>query len=253
LAEGATNVINDVYCSAGRRFVQGATFHSRLAIVAMLAVAVVARAQTAEDAYPGMAPLAQYLMEREAEVALARSAAPESISHDASVMVLTPHGYESVADGTNGFVCLVQRSWAAGLDDPEFWNPRLRAPICLNAQAVRSYLPQITSKTEWALAGRSKAQMYEDIRSAIAGKVLPTPEIGAMCYMMSKQGYLNDRDGHWYPHLMFFLPLVEPATWGAGLPGSPILGAVDRPGGVTVFLVPVGQWSDGTIAPKRAP
>jgi len=196
-----------------------------------------------------MAPLDQYLMEREAEIALARSAAPTSISHDAEILVLGRHGYEAAAKGTNGFVCLVQRSWAAGLDDAEFWNPRLRAPICLNPPAVRSYFPQIAKKTEWALAGRSKAQMYGDIRSAIASNAIPTPEIGAMSYMMSRDGYLNDRDGHWHPHLMFFLPLAEPASWGADLPGSPVLGAQDPPAGVTIFFVPVGRWSDGTNAP----
>jgi hypothetical protein len=86
--------------------------------------------------------------------------------------------------------------------------------------------------------------------AALARKVLPTPELGAMCYMMSKQGYLSDRDGHWHPHLMFFLPLTDPTTWGGGLPGSPVLGALDTPGGVTVFIVPVGQCSDGTAAPS---
>jgi hypothetical protein len=243
-------VINEKGITAANPFALKANLFSIFAIVAMLATAFLARAQDARAAYPNMAPLDQYLMEREAEIPLARSAAPISISQDAEVMVLGRHGYESVAKGKNGFVCMVQRSWAAGLDDPEFWNPKLRAPICFNQPAVRSYLPQIIKKTDWVLAGRSKAQMYEDIKSALARKELPTPEIGAMCYMMSKQGYLSDRDGHWHPHLMFFLPLTDPTTWGAGLPGSPVLGAPDTPGGVTVFIVPVGQWSDGTAAPS---
>jgi hypothetical protein len=75
-------------------------------------------------------------------------------------------------------------------------------------------------------------------------------ESGAMCYMMSKQGYLSDRDGHWHPHLMFFLPLTDPATWGAGLPGSPVIGVKDTPGQLTRFLIPVGRRSDGTAASK---
>ncbi len=170
-------------------------------------------------------------------------------AQDAEVMVLGRHGYESVVEGKNGFVCMVQRSWAAGLDDPEFWNPKLRGPICFNQPAVRSYLALIIRKTDWILAGRSKAQMQEDIKSAIARKELPAPEIGAMSYMMSKQGYLSDHDGHWYPHLMFFLPLSDAATWGEGLPGSPVIGATDPLGGVTVLIVPVGRWSDGTAAP----
>jgi len=79
-----------------------------------------------------MAPLDQYVMERNAEMTLARSAAPESISRDAEVMVLGRHGYETAAKGKSGFVCMVQRSWTAGIDDPDFWNPKLRAAICFN-------------------------------------------------------------------------------------------------------------------------
>jgi hypothetical protein len=233
---------------AAKPFALTANLSASFAIVAMLATASIARAQGGSEPYPSMAALDQYLMEREAEIPLARSAAPASISHDAEVMVLGQHGYETVAKSKNGFLCMVQRSWAAGLDDPEFWNPKVRAPICFNQPAVRSYLPQIIKKTDWVLAGRSKAQMHEDIKSALARKELPSQEIGAMCYMMSKQGYLNDGDGHWYPHLMFFLPLTDPTSWGAGLRGAPVLGAEDTQGGLTIFLVPVGKWSDGSVA-----
>jgi hypothetical protein len=195
-----------------------------------------------------MAPLDQYLMERNAEITLARSAAPASISQDAEVTVLGRHGYETAAKGKNGFVCIVQRSWTAPSDEPDFWNPKLRAPICFNPAAVRSYLPQTILKTKWILAGRSKAQMFEDLKTALDKKTLPSPESGAMCYMMSKQGYLNDRAGHWHPHLMFFFPPTDPATWGADLHGSPIIAAPEPDGRVTVFMVPVGHWSDGTPA-----
>jgi hypothetical protein len=100
------------------------------------------------------------------------------------------------------------------------------------------------------LAGRSKAQMVADIKTAFEKKELPALKSGAMCYMMSKQGYLSDRDGHWHPHLMFFAPLTDPAAWGAGLPGSPILASTDTLDGLTVFLIPVGHWSDGTADGK---
>jgi len=215
----------------------------------MVAAEWQSQAQEAKAPYPSMAPLDQYLMKRNAEIALARSAAPESISRDAEVIVLRRHGYETVVKGKNGLVSVVQRSWTAGIDDPDFWNPKLRAPICFNPPAVRSYLPQTIRKTELILAGRSKAQMFRDIKAALHKKELPTPEFGAMCYMMSKQGYLSDRDGHWHPHLMFFVPLTDPANWGADMPGSPIIGVKDAAGRLTVFLVPVGRWSDGTAAP----
>jgi hypothetical protein len=170
-----------------------------------------------------MAPLDQYLMERSAEIALARSAAPPSISQDAEIMVLGQHNYETAVKGKNGFMCLVWRSWAAGTDDPDFWNPKQRAPICLNPSAARSQIPLTLKKTEVILASRSKEQMVAAINAAFDRKELSTPETGAMCYMMSKQGYLNDRDGHWHPHLMFFLPLTDLGSLGrrpARLPGS---------------------------------
>ena len=219
------------------------------AMVVVLGLAWQAQAQDARVPYPSMASLDQYLMERDAEIALARSAAPESISQDAEVMVLGRHGYETVVKGKNDFVCMVWRSWAAGIDDPDFWNPKLRAPICFNPPAARFNLPITIKRTELILAGRSKAQMFEDMKAAFDKKELPPLEADAMCYMLSKQQYLSDRDGHWHPHLMFFLPLTDPAAWGAGLPGSPVLGAKDTSNRLTLFLIPVGKWSDGTAAP----
>jgi hypothetical protein len=154
--------------------------------------------------------------------ALARSAAPESISRDAEVLVLGRHGYETAVKGKNGFVCLVERSWTAPIDDPNFWNPKLRGPICLNPAAARSYLPLTIKKTELILAGQSKTQMFESIKAGLDKKELPTPEVGAMAYMLSKEQYLGDSARHWHPHLMFFLPRTDTATWGADLKGSPI-------------------------------
>src|SRR3984893_9281756 len=180
-----------------------------------------AQAQDVKAPYPNMAPLDQYLMERNAEIALARSSAPESISQDAEGMVLGRHGYETAVNSNNGFVCLVWRSWTAGTDDPDFWNPKLRAPICFNTLAARSQVPLTLKKTEVILASRSKDQMAEAIKAAFGRKELSSPENGAMSYMMSKQGYLSDREGHWHPHLLFFLPLTDTAVWGAGPPGSP--------------------------------
>jgi hypothetical protein len=88
--------------------------------------------------------------------------------------------------------------------------------------------------------------MVEAVAAAVDKKELPPMELGAICYMLSKQGYLSDRVGHWHPHLMFFVSQTDPATWGAGVQGSPILAFSDKWEGLTVFLVPVRQWSDGT-------
>lgn len=224
---------------------------SSCALLVMFAAAWNARAQDTKTAYPSMAPIAQYLMAQPAEIALARSGGPESISKDADVMVLGPHGYETTVKGKNGFVCMVERSWTAGIDDPDFWNPKIRAPICFNAAAARSNLPLTIRKTNSVLAARSKARMFADIKTALDKKDLPAVEPGAMCYMMSKQQYLNDRDGHWRPHLMFFTPLTESASWGANMPGSPLIGSRDPEDRLTVFMIPIARWSDGTVAPME--
>jgi hypothetical protein len=230
-----------------RRIQVSAITVKKIAMVFLVVTAWPAIAQDVKTPYPNMAPVDQYLMEdREAEIALARSAAPESISRDAEILVLGRHGYESAVKGKNGFVCIVERSWTAPIDDPGFWNPKGRAPLCLNAAAARSYLPRTIRKTDLILAGRTKAQMMEAIVAAINKKELPTMEPGAMCYMLSKQGYLSDRDGHWHPHLMFFVSQADPAAWGADLPGSPIIAFNDTWERLTTFLVPVRQWSDGT-------
>jgi hypothetical protein len=194
-----------------------------------------------------MAPLDQYLItDRDAEIALARSAAPESISRDAEVLVLGRHGYETAVKGKNGFVCIVERSWTKEIEDSEFWNPKVRAPICFNAPAARFNVSLTMKKTDLLLAGLSKAQMVDNINSAIAKKELPTLEPGSMCYMLSRQGHLSDQDGHWHPHLMFFVPQADAATWGANLPGSPILASGAPQDRLTIFMVPVAEWSDGT-------
>jgi hypothetical protein len=216
-------------------------------VLAVVLSAWPGRAQDAKAPYPSMAPIEQYMIaNREAEIALARSAAPESISRDAEVLVLGGHGYETAVKGKNGFVCVVERSWTAEIDNPDFWNPKLRGPICFNPAAARSYLPLTIKKTELVLRGQSKDQMFESIKAGLDKNELPTPESGAMCYMLSKQGYLNDQVGHWHPHLMFFLPRMDAQTWGADLPGSPILATDDPQDRLTIFMIPVAKWSDGT-------
>jgi hypothetical protein len=210
----------------------------------------------AKDAYPRMAPLDEYLIaDRDAEIALARSAAPPSISSAAMIMVLTRRGYERVVEGKNGFVCLVDRSWQSPFADPEYWNPKGRAPVCLNAAAARSVLPIQFRLTELALAGLSKEAIIARMKESIARKEFGPPEVGAMSYMMSKGQYLNDGVVHWHPHLMFYMPgEMNASAWGADLPaGSAVYGGgQDMPGGgrmpSTIFFVPVPHWSDGSPA-----
>jgi hypothetical protein len=208
-----------------------------------------AMAKSENAPYPVMAPLNQYLMPDEnSEIALARSAAPASISDDAEVMVLRREGYTTAVKGSNGFLCIVERSWGAATDEPEFWNPKVRGPICFNPPAARTFVPIFLMKTKLVLAGESKTKIVQATASALDKKELPVLEPGAMCYMLSKQQYLSDRDMSWHPHLMFFIPGNAAKSWGANLPGSPLLAADDPEERVTIFMVAVGKWSDATPA-----
>jgi hypothetical protein len=191
------------------------------------------------------------MMHREAEIVLARSVAPESISHDATVLVLGRHGHETAAEGKNGFVCVVERGWMSPADAPEFWNPKLRAPICFNPPAARSVLPITYKRTELVLAGKTKPEIIAGNKAAFESGELPALEPGAMSYIMSKHAYLTDDGDHNLAHLMFYTPDLDGAVWGAGLPKSPVMLNPQFKGvqPIDVFVVPVGKWSDGTVAP----
>jgi hypothetical protein len=231
-----------------------------LALVGTLGAAGRAQAQSRTQAmpapaakdYPEMAPLDQYMMERSAEIALARSSAPESISKDADVMVLGLHGYETAVKGTNGWVCMVQRGWSAGTDDPVFWNPKIRGAMCFNAPGARFNVPMTIKRTQSVLAAHSKTKLAEDIKAAFDKKELPPLESGAMCYMLSKESYLSDEGLHWHPHLMFFVTDKEADAWGANLDGSPVIGVKSDLDRLTLVMVPVRKWSDGSPDPVPA-
>ena len=219
---------------------------------ACTAVLLCASATRAAD-YSAMAPLDQYMMDRSAEIAMAKSAVPPSIADKATILVLTPHGYDTAIKGSNGFVCVVDRGWMSQYDFPQFWNPHMRGPQCYNPPAVRSILPYTIRRTELVLAGRSRPEIAAAIKESIEKHAFPHLEAGALSYMMSKQGYLNDEGRNWVPHLMFYFPRAEGANWGADLPGSPAMlnpQFQDSPEAISVIMVPVKHWSDGTPAPK---
>lgn len=206
-------------------------------------------ALAATSPYPRMAPLEKYLMARDAEITLARSAAPPAISADAEVMIMSRTGYTTVVEGKNEFVCLVERSWAAPSSLPEFWNPKVRSPICFNAAGARTVLPSYLLKTKLVLAGKSKMEVVRALASAFDSKALPPLEPAAMCYMQSKQQYVNDGGRNWHPHLMFFVQGDATRSWAANLPGSPVIALNDPDERMTIFMVWAGKWSDGTLGP----
>jgi len=234
-----------------------------LAVVTLFAVLGAARPVRTADTktpYPSMPPLNQYMMDRGAEIALARSAAPPAVSSDATVVVLGKNGYETAVEGKNGFICIVERGWMNSFGSPEFWSPKTRAAECFNPPAARTVVPYTYFRTKLVLAGKSKAEIKASIKAAMEKKELPTLEAGAMCYMMSKDAYLNDSEGHNMAHLMFYTPLMDGGLWGANpiddlnhvsfkFPNSPIFllpQFIGDPEPMDVFIVATGVWSDGT-------
>ncbi|MGC2131269.1 MAG: hypothetical protein WA629_14385 [Candidatus Aquilonibacter sp.] len=231
-------------------------FGRHFLLVAGLALTLPAHA--AENPYETMAPLSQYLMpDRQAEISLARSAAPPSISQHATVLVLGLHGYETAETGTNGFTCLVERGWTAPFDFAQFWNWKIRGPICYNEAASRTVLTYTIRRTQMVLAGLTNPEMLARTRAAVASGQLPLPALGSMCYMMSKAQYLGDGNGNWMPHIMIYASKAaaahDGAGWGADLRGSPVVydsRETVLPEPETIFMVPVAHWSDGTAAPQ---
>lgn len=226
---------------------------------ALLAAASGAVANPAAP-YQSMAPIDTYLMDRAEEIALAKSAAPNSIAKDATVLVLTRTGYETAVTGTNGFVCWVGRGWVGASDWPERWNPKIRGAECQNPQAARSVLPLAKLRTALVLAGRTTAEIIDRIKTALRSKEIPPLESGAMSYMMSKSSYLTDAGEHDMPHLMFFVAVKDATDWGANAPDTPVIGGnywFFTPGHeaetaslppLSVFITGVATWSDGTPA-----
>jgi hypothetical protein len=236
---------------------------SELTIVFVVVINIawgMSRAEAQSDPYPKMAPVEQYLMDKTAEIQLARSAAPDSISRDATILVLGRKGYETALEGKNGFVCMVGRAWTAAFDWPEFWNPKVRAADCMNPQSAHSMVPITLLRSKMVMAGRSKSEIASALKAAFENKQLPELESGALDYMMSKSAYLTDEGGHNLPHLMFFTAGVDAKDWGSGAAGSPVMSSPywffssNDPSQmkglppILVFLVAVPTWSDGTPA-----
>jgi len=177
-------------------------------------------AQDAATPYPNMAPIDQYLMaDRDAEIALARSAVPESIARDAEYSSCASW-FETAVKGKNGFVCIVD-----GVDfraRSDFWNPKVRVPMCVNSAAA-AFLPcALHKETEWGLAGRTPAQMNESITAALGKKELPpmNPERCVTCCRSKATAATRRPTG--LRTFMFFYSDTDPAIWGANLPGSPV-------------------------------
>ena len=212
------------------------------ALVFVFAMSHAVRGQDNNDSYRAMAPLDLYLIGHDAEIALARSAAPESISRDARVLILGRHGYETAVEGKDGFTCIVQRSWMLPFDNPEFWNPKVRLPLCMNPPGSQFNLPLTFKTTELALEGVPITQISDRLKAAYGNQELPSPGAGAMCYMMSKQQYFSDKIGNARDsHLMFWFPRGQHVNWGADASDSPVDVHQYSPQPITEFSISISS------------
>ncbi|MEP6731627.1 MAG: hypothetical protein ABJE10_13345 [bacterium] len=219
--------------------------------VILLGVAIAPIASTSLRAQR-LTDITPYLIsDRAAEITLARSAAPKHVSDSATVLVMTRASYVEAAHGTNGFTCMVLRSFSGNVDDPNFWNAKVRSPICFNPPASRTVFPQMLKQSESVMAGGDPKAIAEATKRAYASHKIPTPAAGSMAFMLSPRQYLLDNNPHWLPHLMFFYDRSLPVSaWGVGGETNTI---IDGSGGDVTFpvitlLLPVRKWSDGTTA-----
>jgi hypothetical protein len=197
-----------------------------------------------EMKYP---PLSAYLMARDAEVALARSAAPESISGRATIKVLTRSGFEVAQAGDNGFVCLVMRGFtgAPTFTPVEFralsYDPSTLAPICLNPQAVRTVLPYYELRTRLGIEGKTPEQMAVSVQRAYDKGEIPKRDVVGFGYMWSADQKLGPA-GHWHPHLMIYAPNYANEMLGGNPAGSHLPAVSDDSGTpFAVVVVPVDE------------
>lgn len=190
------------------------------------------------------APLGEYLMPREAEIALARSAAPPNISVRATIKVLTASGFQSVREGDNGFVCLVMRGWAAPTFTPAaqrdfVYDATLRAPICFDPPATRMVLPFYELKHKLGMAGKTPDQIADGIQAAYARGQLPRRDTVSFGYMWSADQQLGPGVGHWHPHMMVFAPYYDNAMLGGDEAGAGPAVNDDAGTPFTVIVIPV--------------
>jgi len=211
---------------------------------ALLLLATIATPLAAQGKYP---PVDAYLMPRDAEIALARSAAPPALADHASVKVLTKTGFEIAQEGDNGLVCLVMRGFSAPTYTPAafraiVYDPTIHAPICFAAPAVRAVLPYYELRTKLALAGKDPDQITEALQAAYVKGELPRRDATTFAYMFSAHQHLGSTVGVWHPHMMVFVPYADAATVGATPFGETLPTVTDDAGTpFAVVVIPVDE------------
>jgi hypothetical protein len=200
-------------------------------------------------------PLTEYMMPRDAEVALARSAAPANISARATIKVLTTSGYQVAREGDNGIVCMVMRGFSAPTYTPAqfrdlVYDATVRAPICFTAPAARTVMPYYELRTKLAMEGKGPEQIAKGLQAAHVTGELPRRDEVTFAYMWSAHQHLASGVGAWHPHMMVFAPYYDNAMVGGNAFGTPLPQVTDDGGTpFAVVVIPV----DDKLAIKAGP
>ena len=212
-------------------------------LTVLLAASLDAAAVAAQAAkYP---PIDRYLMPREAEIALAKSAAPASLADHATIKVLTKSGYVVAREGDNGAVCMVMRGFSAPTYTPAqfrdlVYDPTVHAPICFTAPAARTAMPYYELRTKLAMEGKRPDEIAEALQSAYDRGELPRRDAVTFAYMWSAHQHLAPGIGAWRPHMMVFAPYYENSMLGGNEFGGPLPQVSDDAGTpFSVVLIPV--------------
>jgi hypothetical protein len=222
-----------------------------ISLVFLLATLDAAALLAQSPKYP---PLSEYMMARDAEIALATSAAPDNISGHATIKVLTASGFQAVHEGDNGFVCMVMRGWSAPTYTPApfrdlVYDAKVRAPICFNPEASRTVLPYYELRSKLGMEGKTPDQIAEGVQAAYAKGELPKRDSVSFAYMWSADQNLASGIGHWHPHMMVFAPYYDNSMLGNNEFGSPLPQLTDDAG--TPFTVVVIPIDDGLAVKAR--
>lgn len=209
----------------------------RLALAA--AIGVVATSTAAAQSRQG----ARAPMERQAEIALARSAAPGAVSAGSRVWLWTGERYAIGDSGTTAVNCYVGRPWVPSVE-----------PHCFDAEGSATIMPIQMRRVELYAAGRNDTETEKQVAEEIRTGRLRLPTKPAMTYMMSAAQQLvsgtGTAVGAWRPHLMIYYPNLTAA--GTGLPGFVAeVGFVENPGTpFSAIVVPLATFVPSGAAPK---
>ena len=196
-------------------------------------------AQPAVNTIPPTHAGKRSLMPRDSEIALARSAAPASVSADATVLVFTDSGFVRAVSGSNGVTCIVNRSW-----------PQSVEPHCFDAEGTATILPMEIYRTLAYHRGKTEKEADKAIAAGLTNGTFRLPERPAMSYMMSARQRLVDDDGSivgkWRPHIMIYSPYLTNKDVGLSAKPDMSVGMVAEEGKPTASIMIVMRDFTGT-------